>query len=69
MDDSGKPPTKPRERLPELRVEIPAEWLALLHEAADAQAISLSALVRIVLRGFLRERLAPEERARLEVRS
>lgn len=39
-----------------LRVRVPAVWKRELEDAARVQSIDVADLVRIVLRGFLRER-------------
>jgi hypothetical protein len=39
-----------------ITVDVPATWKAELERAAQTQAIPLSALLRIILRGFLRDR-------------
>ena len=69
MADSGKSPVRVRKEVSELRVDLPPLWMDQLKEAAAAQAITVSALVRIVLRSFLRERLSAEEQRRLEVKA
>lgn len=40
----------------QIRVNVPAVWKRELQAAANVQAIDLSDLVRIILRGFLRDR-------------
>lgn len=45
---------------------VPIAWRDELIEAAAAQAISMAALCRLVLRGFLRGRHDPEQRAALD---
>ncbi len=49
----------------EIRFPLPASWKRELRVAADAQAISLSDLMRLITREFLRGRYAPEEREAL----
>lgn len=51
----------------ELRLKVPVSWRDALAEAAHVQRIPLSNLVRIILRGFLRERYTPEQREHLGV--
>jgi len=55
------------EEMAELRFLVPASWRDALAEAAHAQRISLADLLRIIVRGFMRERYTPEQRAHLEV--
>lgn len=45
--------------------DVPAAWKAELEQAAKVQAIPLSALMRIVTRGFLRERYDEERQRQL----
>ena len=51
----------------ELRFQVPAAWRDALAEAAHAQRISLADLLRIIVRGFMRERYSADERAHLQV--
>ena len=46
---------------------VPPAWKSALVELAHRQRISVADLLRIMLRGFMRERLTPEQRAGLEV--
>lgn len=48
-----------------VRFTIPAAWKRELQEAARVQSIDLSDLMRIVTRGFLRERYDEEAQRRL----
>lgn len=52
-----------------LRVWVPRDWRDSLAESAGTQGISMSALIRIVLRGYLRERYNGEGRAALGAQS
>lgn len=45
---------------------VPAEWRDELAQAAQAQAISMADLLRILLRGFLRNRYDLEDRELLK---
>ena len=51
----------------EVRFRVPAGWRDALAEAAHSQRISLADLLRIVVRGFIREKYSPEQRAHLEL--
>lgn len=55
-----------RDDLVTLHVLIPRSWRDALAEAAGAHGISMAALCRLVLRGFLRERYNGRDRALLE---
>lgn len=50
----------------EIRVTIPRAWRDSLKDAASVQAVSMSDLVRLILRSFLRQQLAPADRERLQ---
>lgn len=50
------PEPRPARDLEMLRVRIPAVWKRELEEAARVQSIDVADLVRIILRGFLRDR-------------
>lgn len=45
---------------------IPREWRDALLEAAHVQSVSMADLCRLVLRRFLRERYADDDRGVLE---
>jgi predicted DNA binding CopG/RHH family protein len=47
--------TRPRTR--EIRIRIPESWAVALEETAARQAISVAALVRMIIGPFVRERL------------
>lgn len=49
----------------ELRTKVPRSWREALQEAADSQAISVSDLMRLILRSFLRGRYSEAEREAL----
>lgn len=49
------------ESLVEIRFKVPRGWRDELHAAAEAQAISLSDLLRLVVRAFLRQRYTAGE--------
>lgn len=51
----------------EVRFLVPSDWRDELAKAAHAQRISLADLMRIVTRGFLRERYTPEQQAELGI--
>ena len=53
------------EPVEEIRFPLPASWKRELKVAASAQAISLSDLMRLITREFLRGRYAPDEREAL----
>lgn len=55
----------PTEGMEPVRFTIPAVWKAELQAAARAQSIDLSDLMRIVTRGFLRERYDEATQRRL----
>ena len=50
----------------ELRITIPRTWRDELKAAAAIQAVSMSDLVRLILRAFLRQQHSTAERERLE---
>jgi hypothetical protein len=58
---------KRAEEMAELRFDVPASWRDALQQAAHTQRIPLSNLLRMIVRGFLRERYTPEQREHLEV--
>lgn len=49
----------------ELRFEVPKSWHLELKQAAEAQALTLSSLLRIIVRSFLRGRYTDAEREAL----
>lgn len=49
----------------EIRFVLPREWRDELQGAARVRAISLADLMRIICRGFLRERYTDDEQAAL----
>jgi hypothetical protein len=49
----------------EVRFQVPALWRDELAAAAHTQRISIADLMRIVLRGFLRDRYDEETQRRL----
>lgn len=55
MDAPAAPPDS--SYMVALRVKIPRPWRDALHEAASTQGLTVSALVRLILGGFLRNRL------------
>lgn len=55
------------EPMAELRFLVPATWRDAIAAIAHRQRISIADLLRIMVRGFMRERLTPEQRAELEV--
>ena len=65
--DSGVPAADGRRAMEEIRFRVPTPWKRELQQAADAQAIDLGDLMRIISRGYLRERYSPDERAHLRV--
>jgi hypothetical protein len=46
-----------RPRVRELRIRIPESWAVALEDSAVRQGVSVSALVRLILGPFVRERL------------
>lgn len=48
-----------------IRFDVPEAWKVELQAAARAQAIDLSDLMRIITRGFLRERYDDEAQRRM----
>ena len=56
----------PASAVVELRVKIPRLWRDQLKEAAGIQAVSMSDLIRLILRSFLRQQHTAAERERLE---
>jgi hypothetical protein len=50
-----------------LTFRVPRSWRTALTEAAKVQRISVADLLRIILRGFLRERYKADERRELGV--
>lgn len=55
------------EVMAELRFLVPATWRDALADLAHRQRISVADLLRIMVRGFMRERLSEAQRAGLEV--
>jgi len=55
------------EPMAELRFLVPATWRDALTGLARRQRISVADLLRIMVRGFMRERLTEKQRAELEV--
>lgn len=53
----------------EIRFTVPGAWRDELAAAANIQAISLSDLMRLIVRDFLRNRLDAGDRALLEART
>lgn len=51
----------------EIRFRVPAPWKRALQGIAHRQAIDLGDVLRIMVRGFMRERLTPEQQAEFEV--
>ena len=45
----------------EIRFEVPRAWRDELKAAAEVQAITVSTLLRLIIRGFLRNRYTDEE--------
>jgi hypothetical protein len=62
---SARDVLEPSTDLVALRVLIPRNWRDALAEAAGTQGISMADLMRIVIRGFLRDRYNGDERAAL----
>lgn len=74
MEGSAKPaqPTEPPRKgnvngMIEVRFLVPVAWHSELHQAAHSQRISLADLMRIIVRGFLRDRYTPEQLASLGI--
>lgn len=55
------------EEMAEVRFLVPATWRNALAELAHKQRIALADLMRIMVRGFMRERLTDKQRRELEV--
>lgn len=55
------------EQMAELRFMVPATWRDALAQLAHRQRISISDLLRMMVREFMRGRLTDEQRAKLEV--
>lgn len=51
---------------PIVKTPVPEDWYTELRAAADAQGLSIAALLRLIIRGFLRGRYTPAEREVLE---
>lgn len=64
---SGVRASRKRQGMEEIRFRVPGPWKRLLQDAADVQAIDLGDLMRLISRGFLRERYTAEQRAELGV--
>ncbi len=58
----------PSEEWVTIRFRVPPSWRRELHDAARAQGISLSGLLRLIVRGFMRNRYRDDERALLEAK-
>lgn len=54
------------ERMVEVRFLVPAAWRDALISLAHRQRIALADLMRIMVRGFMRERLTEEQRRELD---
>lgn len=55
------------EEMAEVRFLVPATWRDALAALAHKQRIALADLMRIMVRGFMRERLTDKQRRELEV--